>query len=979
MSLLKTLLDGNEREVRRMRAIVAEINKLEPAIAALSDEQLRAKTDEFRERLGKGETLDDILQEAFAVVREASKRTIGQRHFDVQLIGGIVLHQGRIAEMATGEGKTLTSTLGLYLNAIEGKGAHLVTPNDYLAKRDAVWNGQIYHFLGLSTACLQAQPQGSAYVYEPGLVADDPHLNDLRPVHRHDAYRCDILYGTNSEFGFDYLRDNMAMALDHLVQRELNYAVVDEVDSILVDEARTPLIIAGMPEQATDLYYKVDRVVARLEHERDYTVDEKAKAAMLTEEGTHRVEEGMGVPNLAENQSLMHHAQAALKARYVYKRDVDYVVKDNQVVIVDEFTGRMMFGRRYSDGLHQAIEAKEGVKIEEENQTVATITLQNYFRLYKKLAGMTGTAKTEESEFRKIYSMDVVVIPTNRPMVRKDYSDIIFKTEEMKFRGIIQEVLQLHAHQQPVLVGTRSIEISEKLSQWLMSERLQVLAMTIILRNKLYNTKGIDKQKDAEYHALLNTKLDDLYMPKLAPVAKALNVELNPLTPANLAELAQVLGVEGNLDHLTAALEDGISHSVLNAKYHEKEAEIISEAGHKGAVTIATNMAGRGVDIILGGKPPEGHTGPLAEHEEVVKLGGLAIVGSERHESRRIDRQLRGRSGRQGDPGQSRFYLSLEDELWRLFGDKGNRFLGGWTEDQPLEAKLLTAAIERAQKKVEEHNFGIRKHTLEYDDVMNVQRDLIYRQRREVLEGADLRETMVEHMRAAVAAAVDTHCSSEVADDDWDTQALFTTLDQLFDLSLYAKPDDLKNQSRDELVDMLTELGDRRYAEKEQELAGDGADPREVERFITLQIIDQKWVEHLNAMDFLREGIYLRSYAQQDPLVAYKKEAHEMFQALIGSIQDDILGWMFHIKIMRQAPPPPPRRIINPVEIEADPMTGNGHPPALGGNGAGNGTGNGHAPGSGPRPNQKVGRNDPCWCGSGKKYKRCHLLQDANS
>jgi preprotein translocase subunit SecA len=486
MSLLKAILDGNEREVRRLRGVVGEINKLEPEMEALSDEQLRAKTDEFRERLANGETLDDLLKEAFAVVREAARRTLGQRHFDVQMIGGMVLHQGRIAEMATGEGKTLTSTLALYLNALDGKGVHLVTPNDYLAKRDACWTGRIYHFLGLTTACLQAHPQGSAYLYEPGLVADDPHMNDLRPIYRRDAYLCDLLYGTNSEFGFDYLRDNMAMSLDYLVQRELNFAVVDEVDSILVDEARTPLIIAGMPEQATDLYYKVDRVVARLEKERDYTIDEKAKTAMLTDDGIGRVEEGLALPNLAEDQRMMHHVTASLKARYAYKKDVDYVVKDGQVIIVDEFTGRLMFGRRYNDGLHQAIEAKEGVKIEEENQTVATITLQNYFRLYKKLAGMTGTAKTEEGEFRKIYGMDVVVIPTNRPMVRKDLSDVIYKTEEMKFRGIIQEVMQLHAHQQPVLVGTRSIEVSEQLSQWLMSERLQVLAMSILLRNRLY-------------------------------------------------------------------------------------------------------------------------------------------------------------------------------------------------------------------------------------------------------------------------------------------------------------------------------------------------------------------------------------------------------------------------------------------------------------------------------------------------------------
>jgi preprotein translocase subunit SecA len=963
MSLLKSILDGNEREVKRLRGIVSVINSFEPKLEGLTNEQLRAKTDEFRQRLEGGETLDDIMPEAFAVVREAARRTLGLRHHDVQMIGGIVLHQGRIAEMATGEGKTLTSSLPIYLNAIEGKGSHLVTVNDYLAKRDATWNGPIYHLLGLTVACLQSHPYGAAFQYEPGLEAADPHMNNLRPLHRYDAYRCDILYGTNAEFGFDYLRDNMAMSLEQLVQRELNYALVDEVDSILVDEARTPLIISGMPEKSTDLYYRVDRVIARLQHERDYTVDEKAKTAMPTDEGVRRIEEGLGVANMADDQELMHHVNAALKARYVYKADIDYVVKDNQVIIVDEFTGRMMFGRRYSDGLHQAIEAKEGVKIEEETQTVATITLQNYFRLYKKLAGMTGTAKTEEGEFRKIYGVDVVVVPTDRPMVRKDYADIIYKTEEAKFRGITSEILQLYARQQPVLVGTRSIEISEMMSQRLMPEHLQVLAMTIVLRNRLYNMKGLEKEKDQEYHALLNTKLSELHLARLAPLAKTLGVDLNPLTPTNIKELAQALNVEGSTEKLVEALEVGISHSVLNAKYHEREAEIIAEAGRKGAVTIATNMAGRGVDIILGGKPAEGEPARAGEQEEVRKVGGLAIIGSERHESRRIDRQLRGRSGRQGDPGASRFYLSLEDELWRLFGDKGNRFLGGWTEDQPLEARLLTAAIERAQKKVEEHNFGIRKHTLEYDDVMNVQRDLIYRQRRQVLEGADLRETILDHMREMLQASIDTYCPTEVHDEEWDTQGLFNAMDQLIDLALTHRPQDLQGKSRDELSDLLTEAAEQRYAAKEQEIAEVGADIREIERQVTMQIIDGKWIEHLNAMDYLREGIYLRGYAQQDPLVAYKKEAYEMFQALLGSIQDDIVGWMYHIRLVRQAPPPP-RRIINPLPVEAE---GNGHD-LLGGNG--------HAESLDGAARAKVGRNDPCPCGSGKKYKKCHLLKE---
>jgi preprotein translocase subunit SecA len=995
MSLLKAILDGNEREIKRLRGVVATINSWEPKFEGLTDEQLGAKTDEFRQRLANGEPLDDILPEAFAVVREAAKRTLGIRHYDVQMVGGLVLHQGRIAEMATGEGKTLVGTAPLYLNALDGKGVHLVTVNDYLAKRDAVWNAPIYHLLGLSVAVIQSHPHGAAYRYDPEYKPSDPHFNYLRPIHRYDAYRCDVLYGTNAEFGFDYLRDNGALALEHLVQRELNYAIVDEVDSILVDEARTPLIISGLPQQSTDLYYRVDRVVARLQHERDYTVDEKAKTAMLTDEGVGRVEEGLSVANLADDQELMHHVNAALKARYVYKRDIDYVVKDDgegpKVIIVDEFTGRLMFGRRYSDGLHQAIEAKEGVRIEEETQTIATITLQNYFRLYHKLAGMTGTAKTEEGEFRKIYGMDVVVIPTHRPMIRKDFPDIIYKTEEAKFRGIVGEILQLHARSQPVLVGTRSIETSERLSERLLSERLQVLAMTIILRDKLYSMKGLDKEKEAEYHALLNTKLDELFLHKLAPLAKTLGVDVNPLTPSNIEDLARSLGVQGATERLAEALEIGIPHSVLNAKYHEKEAEIIAEAGRKGAVTIATNMAGRGVDILLGGRPAEGQPPNKEDQDAVRATGGLAIIGSERHESRRIDRQLRGRSGRQGDPGQSRFYLSLEDELWRLFGDKGNRFLAGWTEDQPLEAKLLTAAIERAQKKVEEHNFGIRKHTLEYDDVMNVQRALIYGQRRLVLDGEDLRDTILGHMREMVEAAVGTHCGSEVQPEEWDLQNLYLQMDHLFDLALHAKPDDLKGKDREELVEFLTEWGEQRYEQKEQEIANVGADMREIERQLMLQIIDAKWIEHLTAMDYLRDGIYLRGYAQQDPLVAYKKEAHEMFEALKDTIQDDVVGWVYHLRLVQQAPPPP-RRIINPIEVE--PETGglslpgeNGfddsdddldpaahlapraaHPPRTSHSGEASNGGGAHLP--------KVGRNDPCPCGSGKKYKKCHLLLD---
>lgn len=1011
MSFLKSLFDGNEREVARLRKSVAEINSLEPTLEGLSDAELAAKTTEFRERLApvvalldeaqakRGdaddlaakaavqaeikaafaaveEELNKILPEAFAVVREASKRTLKMRHYDVQMMAGIVLHQGRVAELATGEGKTLSATSPLYLNALVGRSCHLVVPNDYLAKRDAVWNAPIYALLGLSVGVLQSHPYGAAYVYEPGYESDDPHMPHLRLVHRSECYECDLVYGTNAEFGFDYLRDNMAHSDDEMVQRHLHFAIVDEMDSILIDEARTPLIISGMPEASTDLYYRVDRVVERLQIERDFTVDEKAKNAMLTDEGTTRVEEGLGVPNLSDDVKWMHHVSAALRARFAYKADVDYVVKDGQVIIVDEFTGRMMFGRRYSDGLHQAIEAKEKVKIEEETQTVATITIQNYFRLYHKLAGMTGTAKTEEQEIRKIYGMDVVVVPTNLPMIRKDQADVVYKSEEQKYRAIVAEILQKYVKGQPTLVGTRSIEVSERLSDRLkIGERLQLEALIMVFRDRLLTSKSVSKADAETFHAVLNTPLEQLFIPKLTSVAKGLDLPLDAFHPDNLAALKRILDVQTNEDLLIDALRNGIPHAVLNAKKHEEEAEIIADAGKKHAVTIATNMAGRGVDIILGGKPAEDapkeptevvlssgitKTYPTRESAEVAELGGLAIVGSERHESRRIDRQLRGRSGRQGDPGETRFYLSLEDELWRLFGDRGRAFLGGWPEYEALEAKLLTSAIERAQRKVEEHNFGIRKHTLEYDDVMNVHRDVIYKQRREILEGADLRSVMVDHLYDMVAAAVERHCGSEIQPDDWDLRGLYDEMDLLFDLSLQAKPSDLEGKTRDGLSEFLFDLAEKRYIQKEEELAK-ADDPRNIERQIALQVIDQKWVEHLNSMEYLREGVWMRGFEQKDPLVVYKKEAFDMFNALLESIQDDMVNWMFHLVIRQQAPPPPPRQTVAPVEQAPVAAA-----PAAGSNGAAK-----------PRPTgapaRKLGRNDPCPCGSGKKYKFCHL------
>ena len=1040
MGLLKTIFSANEREIRRFMRVVEQINALEPEIKALSDDELRAKTDEFRQRLAVGETPDDLLVEAFAVVREAGCRTLGPdkaRHFDVQLIGGIVLHQGRIAEMKTGEGKTLTATLPLYLNALEGKSAHLVTTNDFLAKRDARWYGPIYHFLGLTVSAIQGQSAETgdsrgSFIYDPTYVPDDPdeweHLRPLGdPNNPYDpankagrrlAYQADVTYGMNSEFGFDYLYDNMAFSKDELVQRGLHYAIVDEADSILIDEARTPLIISGQARESTDLYYKMDRVAARLIKERDFTVDEKAKTAMLTEDGIHKIEDAFGCGNLAdpENLELMQHASAAIKARAVWRKDIDYVVRDGQVLIVDEFTGRLMFGRRWSDGLHQAVEAKEGVQIQEENQTLATITYQNYFRLYKKFAGMTGTAKTEEEEFRKVYALDVVEVPTNKPMIRRDHSDVIYKTEEAKFRGITEEILRCYAQQQPVLVGTRSIEVSERVSERMISERLQLLAATVVLRRRLEESKDVDGEKKRQYHALLNAKFDELTLPRLQGLAKTLGVSTNMLSPENLQAFGRIIGVdEADLPKLADALEHGITHNVLNAKYHEMEAQIIAEAGREGAITIATNMAGRGVDIILGGSGEQGASGATSGHgswvmghgeipegqghdpcpmthdpekatwdfkiwveansdrwetatdkaKEVIYRGGLHILGTERHESRRIDNQLRGRSGRQGDPGSARFFVCLEDELWRLFGDKTQSpLLRGWAEDQALDARLLSKMIGRAQKKVEAYYFGIRKHVLEYDDVMNVQRETTYGQRRKILEGVNLRPTITDYLHKTVQEKMNAYCPEGVHPSEWDTATLFQVLNEIFPLEVYAHPSDLDGKKRDELGEFLDAVIERTYQDKETEIGEDAM--RDIERHIALQLINSKWMDHLEAMDYLQEGIGLRGYAQQDPLVAYKKEAYEMFMEMQHSIQDDIVRWMYRVQIAR---PQPERshRYYNVVESGAPDGGDGGRQPG------GDGKGQRIAP---RRAGGKVGRNDPCPCGSGKKYKKCCLLKE---
>ncbi len=836
LGFLRNLFDNNDKEIRRLADTVEVINSWEPEIEKLTDAELQAKTAEFKQRLEGGETLEEILPEAFAVVREASRRTLKMRHFDVQLMGGIVLHEGKIAEMKTGEGKTLAATLPVYLNALTGRGVHVVTVNDYLAKRDAEWMGQIYKFLGLSVGVI---------------------LHDLDFAQRREAYNCDVTYGTNNEFGFDYLRDNMVFNPEEMVQRDLNYAIVDEVDSILIDEARTPLIISGQAEESTDLYYRFAKLVPRLQKDRDYTVDEKAHTVAVTEEGVARVEKMLGVDNLYDDShiELTHHLNQALKAHALMKRDRDYVVKDGQVIIVDEFTGRLMFGRRYSDGLHQAIEAKEGVKIEKESQTLATITFQNYFRMYEKLAGMTGTAKTEENEFYKIYGLEVVVIPTNKPMIRKDFPDVVFKTERAKFKAVADEIEDWYRKGRPVLVGTISIEKSELLSEMLKKR--------------------------------------------------------------------------------------GIPHQVLNAKYHEKEAEIIALAGQKNTVTIATNMAGRGTDIVLG--------------EGVVELGGLHIIGTERHESRRIDNQLRGRSGRQGDPGSSRFYVSLEDDLMRLFGSQ--RIMGimdrlGWQEDQPIEHAQIARAIENAQKKVEAHHFDIRKHVLEYDDVMNQQREVIYAQRRKLLRGETVQKNILEMVIKVLDNALETYANEKVYPEDWDLKALADHVNQVLALrdKDQVKPEDLDIRDRGALKEKLADLATQAYSRREAELGAEQM--RVIERIILLRTIDSKWMDHLKDMDDLREGIGLRAYGQREPLLEYKFEAFEMFQAMTDSIQEDVVQYIFRVQLVSEEEEARRRRVQN-IRTNRD---------ANGADGA-------RTP---VRTGPKVGRNDPCPCGSGKKYKKCH-------
>ncbi len=833
--LTKVFGSKNERELKKLQPFVDQINSLEPEIKALSDDQLRAQTAKFKERVDQGETLESVLPEAFATVREASVRTLNMRHFDVQLVGGIVLHQGKIAEMKTGEGKTLAATLPAYLNALTGKGVHIITVNDYLAKRDTEWMGAIYKFLGLSVGTI---------------------MHGLDDAERQAAYSSDITYGTNNEFGFDYLRDNMKFDRESLVQGTLNFAIVDEVDSILIDEARTPLIISGPAEKSTDLYYQVNGLIPRLKKEQHYTIDEKARTVVLTEEGVAKCEQLIKVDNLYDPKyiELLHHINQALKAHTLFKRDVDYIVKSGEVIIVDEFTGRLMPGRRYSEGLHQALEAKEGVRIENENQTLATITFQNYFRMYTKLAGMTGTADTEATEFKKIYNLDVMVIPTNMPMIRHDFPDVIYKTRREKFEAALDEIEELHQKGQPVLVGTISIDVSEDLS------------------------KKLKKR--------------------------------------------------------------GIPHSVLNAKNHEKEAEIIAMAGQKGAVTISTNMAGRGTDIVLG--------------QGVTDLDGLHILGTERHESRRIDNQLRGRSGRQGDPGSSRFYLALEDDLLRIFG--GERITGfmekiGMQEGEPIEHNMISRAIENAQARVEGHNFEIRKTLLEYDDVMNQQREVIYRQRREALDGKSLKSSILEMIRDKADEIADAFTDERSLPEEWDWKGLKAAVYKQFNFRLNSLDEQiLDGLKRDGLADVIVEAATDVYDQREASIGAD--EFRHLERMVMLQTVDNLWKDHLLSMDHLKEGIGLRGYAQQNPLIVYKKEGYEMFQSMIERVKEETLGILFRIQI---AEPKSIEEIRKPREQPLF-FSGSDEPvrkkPVK-------------------RANKKIGRNAPCPCGSGKKYKKC--------
>ena len=896
-NLLKKVFGSrNDREVKRIIPVVEQVNALEPKMKAMSDEGFRELTAKFKEELAGGKTLDDLLPEAFAAVREVAWRRLKMRHFDVQLIGGFVLHEGKISEMKTGEGKTLVATLPLYLNALPGKGAHLVTVNDYLAKRDSHWMGAVYHALGLTVSVIQHE---ASYLYDPSYTEGPGSFIHFRQISRKEAYNADITYGTNNEYGFDYLRDNMKFSLEEYVQREHHYAIVDEVDSILIDEARTPLIISGPTDDSTDKYYVIDRIMPSLKKEEHYTVDEKAKQVLLTEDGMNKVEELLEVDNLYDPAHLetLHHVNQALYAHVLKHRDVDYVVKDGQVIIVDEFTGRLMSGRRWSDGLHQAVEAKEKVKIENENQTLATITFQNYFRMYDKLSGMTGTADTEASEFHSIYGLEVMIIPTNRPLSRKDQTDLVYKTRKEKFKAVIKDIEESYRLGRPVLVGTISIDDSEKLAKMLSDHK--------------------------------------------------------------------------------------VPHTVLNAKQHEREAEIVAQAGRLHAVTISTNMAGRGTDILLGGNPEylaaaragkddstEGYHEAVdkakalceEEKQKVLALGGLYILGTERHESRRIDNQLRGRAGRQGDPGASRFYLSLEDDLLRIFGSERIASIMeriGLEEDTPIEHGLVSRAIENAQKKVEGHNFEIRKHLLEYDDVMNQQREVVYGYRKQILGQAGLRDMVKEFSEEVSRDIAATHVEEKSDPEEWDFKSINDACLIQFGIG-FTSADAQGVSSREDLAEAMTAKAWKSYEEK---LSAVGDEPfAQFEKVIMLHTLDTLWKDHLLSMDHLKGGIGLRGYGQKNPLQEYKKEGYDMFVEMIARLKSEVCERLFKVQIKREeesgeAPAPAPRQHARPQKVTysrgEEPAEEDAREQPI------------------TRHGDKVGRNDPCPCGSGLKYKRC--------
>jgi len=1043
IALGKVIGTKNERELKALRARLGEINALEPEMKELPDSEFALRTARFKERISNGESLDNLLPEAFALCREAGRRTINMRHFDVQLIGGVALHQGKIAEMKTGEGKTLVATLPVYLNALQGKGVHLVTVNDYLAKRDAAWMGPIYRLLGLSVGVI---------------------VHDLEDAQRREAYNCDVTYGTNNEFGFDYLRDNMKFELADCVQPGHHYAIVDEVDSILIDEARTPLIISGASEESTEKYYRIDKIIPHLKPVEDYEVDEKLRTATISEAGIAKAEKLLGLENLYDpaNMEYIHHVYQGLRAHTLYKLDRDYVVKDNEVIIVDEFTGRLMPGRRWSDGLHQAVEAKEGVKIERENQTLATITFQNYFRMYKKLAGMTGTAETEAAEFEKIYNLEVVIVPTNQWLIRHEHRDVVYRTEHEKFNAVIEEITEYHLRGQPVLVGTIAIEKSERLSaalrkagflparlqelqkaaglegpkllkwvehlaqkhsaalEWLIRAGVNASAVAKMLKDGRYRelASGANGNRSAFLQAILKQAHRSYTQRELPAADEAVAAPIAELVKQSeakqLALLDYLIEIECRPQRLLEVLEDrDLKHNILNAKQHEREALIVAQAGRIGSVTVSTNMAGRGTDILLGGNPefmareeyrrspekcreagidPEPPERPAAgspdevfqayveaytrwrekwgefvsrfktvtdaEHDRVVELGGLHILGTERHESRRIDNQLRGRAGRQGDPGSSRFYLSLEDDLLRIFaGERISKIMHklGMEEGIPIESRLITKRIESAQRAVEAQNFESRKHLLEYDDVMNKQREAIYGLRRQLLEGNDQKDYLLDTSDRVVEWLLSTFCPKEKRADEWNVNGLRTDLWNRFGIDLRKHELKFEPKFHDELTAELKRIVHERYEEREQVWGSDRM--RLHERMIMLQVVDAQWKDHLLTMDHLKEGIGLRGYGQRDPLVEYKKESFTLFESMMDRIEDETLRYLFLMRtpeeeeeMIRQYQRRKRREQAEMRFISSGTLE---------------------------KPQQvirkeKVGRNDPCPCGSGKKYKKCH-------